>query len=197
MQYIAYYLFRITVDFLYGLAFLLGSDYNTVNIWFYCIVGPLVFLILMFVLWTETVYGVVRHVQQMNIISNVLIVSWLLVIALCFFQILVQATPIFQALAQGDKNTLFNNCVQYLFTYNMGLSYVDINVFYFCILGPFVFVLLLFLDITGLYKFGWRWMAVFNEPHAWRYWLNAVILGCCVPCCYYALYVLKRYVLIK
>lgn len=155
----------------------------------------MIFLALMLVLWAEAVFGVVRHFNEINIVSNVLVILSILVLVVCFFNLLVQAMPVFYALAQGDKDALFNNCVQYLLKYNMGMSYVDINVFYFCILGPLVFVLLLFLDITGLHQFRWRWLAMFHEPHAWCYWLNTIIFGCCVPCCYYALYVLKRYVL--
>lgn len=192
-----YFLFGITAAFLYGLAFLLGSDYYTVNIWFYCIVGPLFFLVLIAMLWAETAYGVAAHLKNMNAVSNVMLIAALLAIAVLTAKVYGEAMPVFHSLATGNKAQLFQRCVDYLNLTRGGISYVDINVYYFCLLGLFIFFIITFLDITGLHQFRWRWLAAFHEPHTWRYWLNTIILGCCVPCCYYALYVLKRYVMIR
>lgn len=188
-------MFGITVVFLRVLAMLFGTDYNTVNIWFYCIIEPLVFLALMSVLWVETSYGVIAHFGEMNIVSNVMLIGALLIIFLVIGWITHAAMPVFHSLAIGNKNMLFNNCVQYLLKKNLGMSYVNVNVFYFCIVGPLIFLIMAFLVITGLHRISWHWLAVFNEPHTWRYWLNTIILLFCLPCCNYALYVLKHYVL--
>lgn len=195
LKLVAYFLFGITEVFLQVLAVLFHTDYNTANIWFYCIVGPIVFLTLFFALWTETAHGIIAHFRDMSMVSNVLLAAVLFFIVLMLVQVTWSALPVFHALAVGDKDVLFNHCVDYLLKENLGMSYVGVNVFYFCILGPMIFLLLTFLVTTGLHQFSRHWLAVFHEPHAWRYWLNATLLFAMLPCCHYALYVLKHYVL--
>lgn len=40
-------IFNTCVDWLHGLASELGTDYVTLNVWLFCVIGPLVFLILL------------------------------------------------------------------------------------------------------------------------------------------------------
>lgn len=54
-------LFNITVVFLQILARIFGTNYVTVNILFYCIVGPLFFLTLMLILWAETTWSILQN----------------------------------------------------------------------------------------------------------------------------------------
>lgn len=190
-------LFNITVVLLQILAKIFGTNYVTVNIWFYCIVGSLFFLTLAIVLWGETSWSIFQNhasVGTVNIIFlTILLVAFLFVIC----HILISALPVFHSLAIGDKSQLFQNCVDYLNATRGSISYVNINVWYFCLLGPVIFLLLMFLDITGAHQFQWHWLAVFHEPNTWRYWLNVAVVFGSVVSSYYALHILKSYVLIK
>lgn len=197
MKYIAELLFGITVVFLRVLAWIFRTDYYTVNIWFYCIIGPLFFMLLATVLWLETACGIVTDRTGMNIFGNILLSVALVAIAVVLGRIFLSAMPVFHSLAAGNKTQLFQNCVDYLNLTRGNISYVDINVWYFCLLGPLIYLVLIFLDIAGLHQFHWHWLALFHEPHAWRYWLNAIILLACIPASRYALFVLKRYVMIR
>lgn len=96
-------------------------------------------------------------------------------------------------------NILFNITVVFLqiLAKIFGTNYVTVNICFYCFLGPMVFLLLMFLDITGAHQFHRHWFAVFHEPHAWRYWLNMAVLLGSVVSSYYALHILKNYVLIK
>lgn len=119
----------------------------------------------------------------------------LVVVLIAFCHILISAVPVFHSLAIGDKSQLFQNCVDYLNTTRGDISYVNINVWYFCFLGPVIFLLLMFLDITGVHQFHWHWLSVFHEPLLWRYWLNIVVLVGSIASSYYVLFVLKKYVI--
>lgn len=190
------FLFNITVEFLQVLARIFGTNYVTVNIWFYCIVGPLFFLMLMIILWTETSWSVIQNRTVLGVTNRILFSILLLAILVAVFHIVISVLPVFHSLAVGDKSHLFQNCVDYLNATRGAISYVNINVWYFCLLGPVIFLLLIFLDTTGAHRFHCSFLAVFHEPHAWRYWLNIAVLIGSVVSSYYALYVLKKYVLL-
>lgn len=191
------FLFKLTVVFLQMLARLFRTNYVTVNILFYCIFGPMFFLALMIMLWGETSWSVLQNHGGIGTTITVLLGIMLVALLIALCHIIVSVIPVFHSLAVGDKDQLFNNCVDYLNATRGGISYVNINVWYFCLLGPVIFLLLLFLNITGAQQFHWHWLAIFHEPHAWRYWLNIIILIGSVLSSYYALHVLKRYVLIS
>lgn len=193
---LVYYLYNVTVEFLQALAALFHTDYNTVNIWFYCIVGPVVFMTLIAVLWGQTAWGLTAHHHKMNMASNLLMASVLVLTGLVLMWVAWHLLPVFTSLASGDMDQQFDNCVNYLTsTYGERRStYAIVNVFFFCFLGPIFFLTLLFLIVTGFHKFSWHWLAAFHRPSAWRYWLNAMLLLLCAPSCAYALHVLKRYI---
>lgn len=133
----------------------------------------------------------------MNAVGNVLLGIALIVIAAVLGKIFLSAMPVFSSLAAGNKATLFQRCVDYLNLTRGDISYIDINVWYFCLLGPLIYLVLIILDLAGLHKFHWQFMAIFHEPHAWRYWLNTIVLLSCIPASRYALFVLKKYIMIK
>lgn len=189
-------LFYITVAFLQCLAFLFDTDYHTVNIWFYCIIGPLVFLSLTAILWIETACSLISNHSAMPLANNLLLAASLLCIAIAMAYVATTALPVFQSLAAGNKHRLFQNCVDYLNATRGGVSYININVWYFCFIGPLMFLALIFLDIAGLHHFSPRWIAIFSEPHAWRYWLNVLVIGGSMVCSVCALNMLKKYVLL-
>lgn len=190
-------LFNITVVFLQILARIFGTNYVTVNIWFYCIVGPLFYLALMLILWVETSWSVLQNNTSIGAVNTILIAILLVAVFVSFCHIVASAIPVFHSLTVGDKRLLFQNCVDYLNATRGGVSYVNINVWYFCLLGPMIFLMLMFLDITGAHQFHWHWLAVFHEPYVWRYWVNVAVLIGSAFSSYYALNVLKSYVLIK
>lgn len=129
-------LFYGTIAILRVIAYITGKTYEEVNIWGYCIIGPLLFYTLYMLLTILLTYKAFK--------VNTVIGKVLTLLSLLFGVYIIFKFPSVHYISTHIY-PIYDNCVEYMYkiggSHTLG-AYVNANVWTLVIIGPLLFMLL-------------------------------------------------------